>query len=176
MKRCDKRGQFYLLAAVIIIGLVMGFVFFTNSSQKKSDSSFDYLKYELETESEKVVDYGIKNNQNLKTLLKNFTQEYSLYTEADNSYFIFGNFSEITFAGYKKKSSGNVLVNATGNNQQVSFTEGIYNSVSFQNPQQNIKVTIDNIVYDFNLKNGQNFYFILSKEIGEEKYIVSNGD
>ncbi len=170
----SKRGQFYLLAGVIIISVVMGFVFFSNSYERKSNVNFDYLGKELETESENVVDYGIKNNQNIKTLLINFTQEYSLYTEADNSYFIFGNFTEVTFAGYKKLNSGSVLIDVGSGNQQIDLIQGVYRSVSFQNPQQDIKVTIDNIVYDFRLKNGQNFYFVLSKEIGEERYIVSN--
>ena len=51
----------------------------------------DYAGRELSIESEKVLDYGLQNSLNLKSLMENFTKTYSNYSDADEIYFIFGN-------------------------------------------------------------------------------------
>ena len=128
----------------------------------------------MNIESEKVIDYGINNNKDIKALLENFTETYSIYSEAENSYFVFGNREIITLAGYKKLNSGSIFINVGSGNQELILNRGVYNSSEFINPQENIKVIVNEIGYDFSLKSGENFYFILSKEIEGEIYIIRN--
>jgi len=170
MEKGDKEGQFYLLATIIIITVIGGFIIISNYSQKRSDIGFDYLGEELSIESEKVIDYGINNNENIKALLKNFTETYSTYSEAENLYFIFGNRESITLSGYQKLNSGKIAIG----NQELILNKGEYNSMELINPQENIKVTVNEIGYDFSLKSGENFYFIISKELEGETYIITN--
>jgi len=174
MKKGDKRGQFYLISTILIITLIGGFVLISNYSQKRSNIGFDYLGEELSIESEKVIDYGINNNLNIKILLENFTKTYSTYSEAENLYFIFGNRERITLSGYKKLNSGAIYIDVGSGNQELILNKGIYNSNEFANPQENIKVTVNEIKYDFSLKPGENFYFIISKELEGETYILTN--
>ena len=169
-----KRGQFYLLATILIVAVIAGFVLVTNYSQKKSDIKFDYLREELEIESENILDYGINNNQNIKTLIENFTKTYSDYSEAENLYFIFGNKEIITVSGYQKLNSGTIFIDVGSGNEELNLNKGEYNSKDFTNPQDNIKVIVDGIKYNFLLKSGENFYFIISKEVEGEKYIITN--
>lgn len=174
MKKGDKRGQFYLLTTILIITIISGFIIISNFSQKRSNIGFDYVGEELNIESEKVIDYGIKNNKDIKVLLENFTKIYSLYSEAENLYFIFGTRERITLSGYKKLNSGTIAIDVGNGNRDLILSKGIYNSSEFVNPQENIKVTVNEIIYDFSLKSGENFYFIISKELGEERYIITN--
>ena len=174
MEKGDKEGQFYLLTTVLIIAMIGGFILISNFSQKRSDIKFDYLGEELNIESEKVIDYGINNNKDIKALLENFTKTYSPYSEAENSYFVFGNREIITLAGYKKLNSGSIFINVGSGNQELILNKGVYNSIELINPQENIKVTVNEIGYDFSLKSGENFYFILSKELEGEIYIIRN--
>lgn len=174
MEKGDKEGQFYLLTTVLIITMIGGFILISNFSQKRIDIKFDYLGEELNIESEKVIDYGINNNKDIKTLLENFTETYSIYSEAENSYFVFGNRGIITLAGYKKLNSGSIFINVGSGNQELILNKEVYNSSEFINPQENIKVIVNEIEYDFSLKSGENFYFILSKEIEGEIYIIRN--
>lgn len=174
MEKGDKEGQFYLLTTILIITMIGGFILISNFSQKRIDIKFDYLGEELNIESEKVIDYGINNNKDIKALLENFTETYSIYSEAENSYFVFGNREIITLAGYKKLNSGSIFINVGSGNQELILNKEIYNSSEFINPQENIKVIVNEIEYDFSLKSGENFYFILSKEIEGEIYIIRN--
>lgn len=170
----QKRGQFYLISTIIIVTLISSILFISNYSNQKTENQFDFLKEELVSESTKVIDYGIKNNQDIQTLLKNFTEDYSNYSQAEDSYFLFGDRSEITLAGLKKESSGNVVINFGAGNEELFLSPGIYNSKDFSNPNDTIEITLEERKYDFTLKSGENFYFILSKKIGDEKYIVTN--
>ena len=174
MKKGDKEGQFYLLATVIIIAMIGGFILISNFSQKRSDIGFNYLGEELNIESEKIIDYGISNNKDIKALLENFTETYSIYSEAENLYFIFGNKEIITLAGYKKSNSGSISINVGSGDQELILNKGTYNSIELINPQENIKVTVNEITYDFSLKSGENFYFIISKELEGEIYLIRN--
>jgi len=170
----NKRGQFYLIATIIIVGVVGGLLVVTNYSQKKVGNDFSYLKDELNIESQKVIDYGLLNNQNLDNLLKDFTKNYSNYSHAENSYFVFGNQNSITLAGYKRLSSGNVKIDFGQGEEILNLDKGIYNSKDFSSPNDNIKLIIDGIDYDFALNKGENFYFVLVKEFGEERHVIAD--
>jgi hypothetical protein len=112
------------------------------------------------------------NNKDIKETLINFTKIYSNYSEADNLYFIFGNRQNITIAGYQKLNNGKIFINVGSGNQELSLSKDIYNSMDFLNPQKDIQVTVNNVVYDFSLSSEENFYFILSKEINGEVHVV----
>ena len=169
-----KRGQFYLLTTIIIITIIVSLITVSNYSRERSNIKFFYLGEELEIESEKVLDYGIKNNKNMKELLENFTRDYSNYSNTENSYFIFGDNNEVTVTGYKKLSFGAIFIDAGSGNETLILNKGEYNSKDFLNPAESIKVTVDGVVYDFILKSGENFYFIISREINGEKYVFTN--
>ena len=161
-----------MIAAIFIISIVAGLAIVSNYLKETSNIKFDHLGKELEIESANVLDYGIKNNENIKELLINFTKDYSKYSIAESLYFIFGNQNQITVAGYKKIDSGSIFVDVGSGNEELSLNKGEYGSRDF-GPAENIEITIDGIIYDFTLKSGENFYFIISKEIDGEKYIFT---
>jgi len=170
----NKRGQFYLLTTIIIVGLIFSFASVVNFSQKKTSVDISYLKDELTIESEKVMDDALYNDKNMVESLISFSETYSTYSEADNLYFIFGNRGNVTIAGYRKLSNGEILVDVGFGNQEINFIKEVYNSKNFLNPNKTINITINDFVYDFNLSSGENFYFILYKEVKNDLHIVTN--
>jgi cysteine-rich repeat protein len=172
----DKKGQFYLLTTIILVGLIFSFATVINYSQEKNVLNFNYLKDELNIVSGNVIDYALYNNKDVNESLINFSKVYSNYSEADNMYYIFGNRDSITVAGYQKKNDGSIMVDVGSGNQELIFSKGVYKSQSFSNPENNIKISVDSVVSDFSLSSGENFYFILSKEVRGDVYVVRSYD
>ena len=168
-------GQFYLLTTIIIVTIIIGFASVVNFS-KESNVNFDYTKDELQIESEKVLDYGLKNGANLTQLMINFTKEYADYSKQGELYFVFGNSNKIIFAGYQNPISNPVKVNISGNDESVSFQEGIYKYVEFSSPQKNAKIILNGIGYTFPINEGENFHFLILKEINDERHIITSQD
>ncbi len=160
-----KRGQFYLLATLIIVAIIIGFAAITNYSKKRSSVKVNELGEELEIESEKVLDYIALQNENQ---LDNFLQNYSDYANENEigAYFLFGNQSKITARIYKNVAE----VYLNGN--ELTFVDP-YSKAEVTNPS-NIILKIEGINYLFDLKPGENFYFVLIQKIGEEKYVATN--
>ena len=179
----NKKGQFFLIISVIIIGLIAGLSTITNSVQKQSDAKFYRVSEELKFESEKVIDYGIGlgfDEIDMKNLLKDFAEDYSSYSNADDFYYIFGTTNEITFAGCKKKTAGEANIEDTSGTVLLTLNLGSgcnspLDSNAESNPPTNIVLKIDDVKYPFTLHEGQNFFFVVSKEIDGNIYAVTNG-
>jgi hypothetical protein len=151
MKEDDKKGQFFLIIAVVIIGLMMGLSLFTNSLKAESYTKIKELKEELEIESSYVLDYGVYNEENMNSFLEEFTDNFAKSVGEDIIlYFIFG--EEGSLEGLKYEE---------GNKERLSVVESDGKAV----------VEIENEEYKFDLKFGQNFYYIIYEEVNEEIYI-----
>ena len=172
----NRRGQFFIIMSVIIIGLVAGLATITNSVQKQDFVSFNYVKEELKFESEKVVDYGIANNQDLKVLLTDFTQDYSQYSNADKFYYVFGTQSEITFVGLQKKTAGEIQINFGSGNVPITLTQNQFYIDDYTPPvgTNSVNLTIAGTKHSFILQEGENFFFVVSKEIEGNVYTATS--
>jgi len=173
MKKRDKRGQFYLLIAIIFVAITLSFITISNYSKKRESVVIYDLADELGIEGGEVLTYGTYNNQNLKGVFDDFTRVYTTYAGEDKSfYFVFGDRNEVTVAGYQEITTGTISVDTgSGSPSTLEIKGGLYNS-STHSPQGNkITVTINGADYEFDLKLGENFYFIISQEVGGEKFI-----
>jgi len=155
----QKRGQFYLIAALIIIAVIIGFAGISNYIQKKEVIKLYDLGEELGIESQNVLDFGTYNEYNqeqMQDLLEDFIASYAEYIEEGiDISFIFGNYEEITIITYQE-----LAVNPT--------TE------TFEPfPGGRVTVIINGTNYSFRLRPGENFYFVISQEIEGEQYVVT---
>ncbi len=104
-----KRGQFYLIAALVIIIVIIGYAVISNYSGIRGYTRTYDLAEELVIESAQVLDYGIYNEnigtEQMKNLLEGFIEEYSKIGEIEELYFIFGNADEMVFMGYQQLES-----------------------------------------------------------------------
>src|SRR3989338_4439451 len=131
----QKKGQFFLIMKIMIVGLIASIATVTNSAVKKSDPRFGYAGDEIKFESEKVIDYVLNaggTNDDMKGSLTAFAQDYSVYSNADNFYYVFGDSSGITFAGLQKKADGNVNLNfdSSSSGTNIDLTKNVF----FSNP------------------------------------------
>ena len=151
----NKKGQFYLIAAVIIIGIILGFVTVSNTLRKPSvDNSKVYgLFVEVNIDTEKIINYPDGENgysdDELKTIFENFIK---IYSRIDKIYFLTRNEQRAEKLEFYKYDGNNIEF--LGN---IEDTEPII-------------ITIDEDDYEFeNL--GDNFYYIIIKE-QEEQYVI----
>lgn len=164
--RCEKSGQFYLIATVIIIAVVIGFAAISNYAQKQDSVKIYDLGEELSIEVENVLDYLAFNDDDK---LDDFLQDYSDYakTKDIDIYFIFGNNIEITARIYKN------VAGVSLNGINLIFNDP-YSEATYSNPPTQIKLAINDTEHVFELKPGENFYFIILQEIDNEKYVITN--
>ena len=174
----NKRGQFYLIAAILILIVVAGIIgvktYVTITPQPRGIQS---VGSELKEESFRVVDYGIYNNKDITEYLNNFTEIYSPYflkkTNNANIIFVYGNMTNLSAVKYEKASTGSVTAN-------IGDLSAVWNPVGINvNRTQinvaglggKVNVTIFNNSYSFDLKNNEMFYFVIVQEKEGEVYV-----
>ena len=152
MKKGDKSGQFYLLAAIVIIVLIAGFVVINNYSKIKDNPKIYELAEELEIESSKFMDYSAFGG----------TYEWDIFSKNFSTYV--GKDVEITYIVGNKSNYYAFYYDEEGNKQNAIF--------SFSDLV--LTVTLNSIDYHFNFKEGENFYFIMYQNISGEYYVKTN--
>ena len=171
IRRGDKTGQFYLIAAIILAAIIIGISTVSNYSKKERSFEVYDLKGELQIESENIIDYGIYNEfsqTEMYGLLDNFTQIYIDSESNDKDlYFVFGNENNMTLKGFQKSTQTVRLNNAIITTSPGAFVGGI-NPVG-----KDLNVSIAENNYGFKLEPGENFYFIISQKIGDGEYVVT---
>ena len=147
----NKRGQFYLIAAMIIIVIVTLFVVVFNYSEKQGSTKLTELGEELIIEAEKVIDYDTINDA---SEIDDFTQKFSTYAGSDvKIYYILGHKDSIE--AYKYLDGEKVLA-------------------TVEEIDEEIHITLDWIDYVFDLQPGENFYYVISQNINGETHVVTN--
>jgi len=148
MKKGDKKAQYYLFAAFVIVGIIIGFVAILNYSKRNPPVRVYDVAEELEIESEAVWDYyKMKNEYQIDVFTKNFN-DYAgsgidIYFVNDTDGFAYDDKGELYFIPFQK-------------------TGGI------------ITVNVSEEQYSFNAKPEGNFFFVMIQEAGGERYVAKN--
>ena len=153
----NKGGQFYLIFAIIVMGLVTGLLALQNYVVKGDVSEVNQIKEELQIESQNLMDYVLNTGDS--SAINSFTQEFSEHV---------GNYEII----YAIEYDSNLDVFNYQNNAKNSFSSGTDYLVN----GNNLTINFNNASYLFNLKEGDDFYFIVSKKEGNENYVATNSE
>lgn len=155
MKKGDKRAQFYLIASIMVVAVIITLGVFSNYVKKNRTSDIYDIAEELKIESASVIEYGVLNNDLIEKI-DDFTKKYSEYVgDGTDIYFISG--SDVIEV-YKWTDGSKVVI------------------TSFETPGETIEVAISGTDYSCEIKEGYNFYFVIIQEESGEKYVVkSNG-
>ncbi|MGV8151502.1 MAG: hypothetical protein ACP5OG_00320 [Candidatus Nanoarchaeia archaeon] len=175
----NKRGQFYLIAATIIIVVLISLSSVrTYAATKPQPRAINDLGYELKEESFRIVEYGILNKTLNKTILNFTKEEFGPYflrkTNNATVVFIYGNASEMYYSQYIPDKTGIVYATIGGaslNNQQTSEILNITRLYSLDNK---VKVGIFGKNYTFDINENQMFYFVMVAENEKEVYVKRN--
>jgi len=172
----DKRGQFFLIAAIVIIGSVIGLATTVNSIKTGNDNKAFYnLGKEIGFETKRVLDYGVVRKEDVLDLSRTFLEQYKNYIAQEQVVFIFGDENEMQALFFENSQSGSVGI-STGT--QISGTITIEDlvgrlaDVDYTQGSETVSVLIKDINYDFRLKQGQNFFFVIIKEQDGERFVV----
>lgn len=186
IKRWNKKGQFFLIAAVILIVTIVSVVTVSNYSEARSTVGLYDLGEELGIESQQVLEYGTYSNLNdteMKSLMESFIVSYVDYIgETGNLYFVFGNKDTIYAIGYQEFVAEDVCIRV--NPQGYAGTDCIPLKVGevpetqeFTSEEQDITkvaVRLPDNEYQFRLRPGENFYFVIWQKIGEERHVITS--
>ena len=167
----NRRAQVYLVSAIILAAIVISVIAISNYSKKNEYSDINSLRDELNIESAKVLDYEINNKFSQAQMNQNlidFTQRYIDTESRDkNLYFVFGNQVNTTLKGYQN-TPHNISLDRTA----VTSSPGAF--LGSVDPFGNsVTLGVDENSYIFTLKSGENFFFVISREIGGQDYVVT---
>lgn len=170
-----KRGQFYLISAIIFGVIIIGIVTVSNYIQKQSSERIFSLRDEIKIESAMVLDYSLNQKESeseFYNTMSNFTDNYVAHYGANKDiYFLFGSRSNMTLKGIQEEDK-QVILSSGATSVTVTSSEGTF-SGSINPPNNQITVRIEDSEHDFNLNSDRNFYFILAEKVSGNEYIIS---
>ena len=147
----------------------MSIVVISNYSKKQEYSDLSSLRDEIQIEARSVLDYSINNGDTdaaINSRLQDFTQEYiGLESRDKDLYFVFGTQDTITLQGYQRNAHDVSL-----NSVSVTTDEGAFFGSSSGG---SAVLQIDDDLHVFPVNSGQNFYFVLSRDIEGGDYVVT---
>ncbi len=119
MKRLGKRGQIFILAAIILSVLLISFGFIYNYVRiGKEPKNFNDVSYNVKRESGGVVDFSIYNNISTKIQLKDFVDslaEYIVDKNPDSNFLvIYGNSENLTLWNYGVNDASYTAAGSSG--------------------------------------------------------------
>lgn len=173
IKMKKKRGQFYFIAILVIISLLIGIITIKNTTQRTNIGQIGDFKDEVNTEISNVQDYALSQQlteQSHIDLLVNFSNNYiNRLNQNKDIFFVIGNSNSIKIIGYKQNETS-VQYNSGNGFEEISNTG---------NFEQDITPTDSTIIfklgqqdYSFELKEGQNIYYIIKHKYDEEEHII----
>lgn len=177
-----KKAQFYIMIVVIIIAVIAGLLVVSNYvTLTKKPVKFYELSEELGIESEKVINYGVYNSENTERLIENFTDTYSDYFESvagkSEMVFAYGNETKMNMIVYSNVSAGRVSLGIGGSRTYLDVegrgkTKTSWNPVLLPELGDYVLVNVTGSSYKFTLNRGENFFFVLTKRVGNETYVT----
>ncbi len=167
----NKRGQFYLIATMIILAMVIGLVTVKNTSKKQEFGEIEEAAEELSIEIEAVLDYVVFRGEDVNTQMRIFMDDYLKYSNIENIYFFYGEKADpnVYIKTKREKSSARITVEGYGVDVEIGE-----NPETFRLITDDLEVVINDILYKFKWLEGNNFYFILSEgNERDEEYLFS---
>ncbi|NPE26501.1 hypothetical protein HNV12_00685 [Methanococcoides sp. SA1] len=191
----NKRGQFFLLAAVIISVVVLSLGVTTNQAvfSEEPENFYDF-SYEVTRESGAIIDYevyaGFDDGANLDQFIELLSEDIKERSPDSDFMFIYGDEDEIKLKNYGRKDV------SVGDDVVIGSNEGS-NKVCFKNFCNDISTSTsdfdgasyvfekgdilgDEIIVDlsgnefrFPISKNKQVLFIMEKDIGDEKFIAA---
>ena len=174
----DKRGQFFLIAALVIAGIIItfGIINITTRAPAEDVAIYD-LSNEIGYESGQLIDRGVYMSLSpgqLSSQVISLIGNYSASNPDTDITVVYGDAANITAVSYENVPSGSEGVNIGGTTSQVLQTRRtIQSHRASVNPSGNITVRLnDTESLSFDLKQGENFYLILKKNVKGERLVA----
>jgi hypothetical protein len=172
----SRKGQFYLIAAIIIVTVIVGVATITNyATTRQKPVRFYDLSEEINEEAYRTSGYMLVKEEDV---MQDFSEKAAQYVQEDVDDFIIvsGNENNVSVTSYTKEDQGEITIKKGGQkftvNSRKDFnpsSKSIDSSAGSGNG--NIEVGIVGENYSFNLQQGQNFLFVLVKRAEQETHV-----
>lgn len=185
--KMQKRGQVYIIAAIIIAALIIGLgAVYNLAHAEKPDTKIFDLSREIDFEATQIVDWGVLNNEeNIQTKIEALLDYYAksnpdvelaavLVKEKDS-----GGLESLISKYYKLKTSGSAIVQGSGAGSGLGFFAREEKHIQISEPRgDEITLNLDREFegaekHTFKLKKGQNFYIILIRDKQSERLVAA---
>lgn len=170
-----KRGQFFLIAAIIIVMILVGLIGFINYTHFEKEDSMKELQEELENEITYTLNYGAINDlsdNEFNILFKNLSSIYINKSSDKTNIFLYGKAPGAITAKGKNSEDLNISINVDG--AESILKDGIGEFEKGYTLSGNlIYINISENQYTFAFNEGQNFKYFIAKYEGREKIIIS---
>lgn len=173
----NKRGQFYLVAAMIIISIMLGFMAYQSHLRTVPVSQKVYdLGKELDLETAQVLDYGIYSSPSqqqaiLNSWANNFSQYSSKKSEQEKFIFVYYDKNSAQFKGTEFTSVDSGCIGVGDEFTSICTEEPVATDVTSSCSSTDDKITCiigtgeTATVFSFN--KDENFYFVIKGTGGE---------
>lgn len=170
----NKRGQIFLFVALLTVGISLGLSqSFNYASGKDSQAAFFDLSKEIGFETKKVLDYGIYNEADTEKMMDGFLEEYSDYISEEKVLFVYGNENKLRAKYFKIGGIGSAGILGGGSTLSVPIQKSTLDVANVFLDGDKVNVLVDDITYNFELLEGQNFFFIIIKEEDGEQHVAA---
>lgn len=172
----NKRGQFFIVAALIIVMIMGGMANVATYAIIKSEpKAIQSISDDLKQEAPRIIDYGVYNKTNLNDLLINFANStFAFYflerTDYSNVSFIIGNKTNLYQVEYVKVPSGGISI--MGPSWPFTRTNVVAQQIIPSG--ETVSIIVLGKEFFFDLRENEMFYFVITKEKEGEIYIEKN--
>lgn len=158
--------------AFILIVILAGFFSLKLVNKNSSIRIYD-LKKELDIESGSVIDFRIFNPEGEMATIEDFIKLYSIYAKDQEAefYFIYGDSQNIYSYKYDKEVLGSITAGNSGLTLEIPKLQEVKNPIE---KQDKIEIVLEDQRFEFELKPGENFYYVIKSKKDGEIYSLTN--
>ncbi len=186
-----KKGQFFILAAVILSAVIISLGLVSNSVRvNREPENFYDTTYEVKKESGELLDYeiyqGFADDENLEDFVDKYAKDLRDQDPDSNFVFIYSDGSDVTLKNYGVDDAGDVKGGGSTTLSSISFygvnTDEEQNYDEYNNDAWTKTLSQDEIgdiftlsikeqEYDFPLSDYKQVIFIREKEVNNESFV-----
>lgn len=170
-----RQAQFFLIAGLIIAGVILGLSYVYSTAQIEKQELFVYdLSDEIYYEASQVIDNGIVtglSEEQTADNLENLTKHYSSLHPDSDIVILYGDESSLHEISQISDPSLQDPVKL-----DIKELEGRANRLRVEIKQpgnSGKKFESEPVIREFDLIQGQNFYLVLRKKVRNEQFVVS---
>jgi len=174
----NKKGQFFLIAAVVIAGIIitLGVINISTKQVANEETSFYDLSKEIDYESSQLIDYGVyeaQTPQKISASVVSFVSNYSAANPDTEMLLVYGNKDILTVLFYNQSSSGAISIGSAETPQITITPKAPYYNRTGNNDEIITVHLAEGSELKFELKpEGENFFIVLKKQSGEETLVA----
>jgi hypothetical protein len=193
----SKRGQFFILAAVILVSILASIFLYTNEVfLQESSGSIESLKKEISGETANVIDYGLYSGEDrLEEFIGNMSENLLVRSNPEMIFF-YGNSTELKILNIGEEdiqiNINNIQNRCPGIKNDITPQLGLGDmelgiqlsledlnnrdlicNLSLGSSNNHLNFTINETEYSLPLNTNKNFYFIIKQVVGDQVYVAT---